>query len=348
MKKRLEFHFKGGSTEMHQLPVELMINLLSNIKNLAYLIIAQEHGFQFNERFKLSKQIKDNYLIKCELPQEGSYTQAISFDYMGKEDMLQTAEKSLKKIEDTLRFAVDGDEPKIIQAFPNVKARSKALSHVKQAFPTLSSDFYVEIVNIGRSNTINSRVIQKNITSIIDKVQYAVEEQMTVVTGRLIRIDFAEKKIVILYPVNNRSLDCFYNEDVEDMLLENRRMLVQITGMVEIDENDYPKKITDAINIQEIDLSPIEFDYINYGDKKLRFKERLVLTPELDESEQFYTIEYQKFNLNTFAYTRKEMIDGIESDIAMLWKEYAKAKDSELTKDALELKRLLLSNIEEI
>jgi len=348
MKKRFEFHFKGGSADTHQLPVELMINLLSNIKNLAYLIIAQEHGFQFNERFKLSKQIKDNYQIKCELPQEGSYKQAMSFDYIGEEDTLQTAEKSLEKIEDTLKFVIDGDEPKIIHAFPNVKVRSKVLSHVKQAFPTLSSDFYVEIAGMSRSNAINSRVIQKNITSIMDNTQNAVEEQMTVVTGRLIRIDFEEKKIVILYPVNKRSLDCFYNEDVEDMLLENRRMLVQITGMVEIDENDFPKKITDAISIQEIDLSPIEIDCVNYGDKKLRFKERLVLTPELDESEQFYTIEYPKYNLNTFANTRKEMIDGIESDIAMLWKEYAKAEDSELAEDALELKRTLLSNIEEI
>jgi len=347
-KKRLEFHFKGGSADTYQLPVELMINLLNNIKNLAYLIIAQEHGFLFNERFKLSKQLKDNYMIKCELPQKGSYTQAMSIDYVGKEDMLQTAEKSLKKIGDTLKFAVDGDEPKIIHAFPNVKVRSKVLSYVKLAFPALDSDFYVEIANTGSSNAMNSRDIQKNITSIIDRAQYAVEAQMTVVTGRLIRIDFEEKKIVILYPINNRPLDCFYNEDVEDMLLENRRLLVQITGMVEIDENDYPKKITDAISIQEIDLSPIEFDCIKYGNKKLRFKERLVLIPELDESEQFYTIRYPKFNLDTFAYTRQEMIDGIESDIAMLWKEYAKADDLELTEDALELKRILFLNIEEI
>jgi hypothetical protein len=346
MAKRLEFHFKGGSADNHQLPVDLMINLLTNIKDLTYLIAAQEQGFQFNERLRPSKQIKDNYLIKCELPQKGSYSQAISLEYIGQENMFQTAEKSFEIVENTLWFVMDMDEPKIIHTFPNAKVRSKVLSHLKQAMPPLNSDFYLEVTNTNRA--VNSRVMQKNITSIIDKTQAIVEGYMTVVTGRLMRIDFAEKKIVIIHPLTGRALDCFYNEDIEDMLLDNRRQLVQITGMVEFDENDHPKKITDSVSIQDIDLAPIEFDYIDYGDKKLRFKNRLVLTPELDDSEQLYTISYPDFNLESFAYTRQEITDEIKSDIVFLWNEYAKAEDSELTEDALELKKRLLLNIEDI
>jgi hypothetical protein len=97
----------------------------------------------------------------------------------------------------------------------------------------------------------------------------------------------------------------------------------------------------------EIDLSPIAFDYIDYKNKRLSFKNSLVLMPKLDDSEQLYTISYPKFNLETFAYTRQEIIDGIKSDIKFLWDSYAKAADSELTEDALELKRTLLSSIEE-
>ncbi len=102
-----------------------------------------------------------------------------------------------------------------------------------------------------------------------------------------------------------------------------------------------------VINIQEIDLSPIELDCIDYEKKKLRFKERLILKPELDDSGQLYTISYPKFNLETFAYTRQEIIDGVKSDITFLWDTYAKVTDEELTEGALELKRRLLLNIEE-
>jgi len=346
MGKSLEFRFKGGSADKQQLPIEFMINLLSNVKDLTYLIAALDQGIQFNERLRTSKQIKDNYLIKCELPQKGSYTQTISFEYVGREDLFQTADKSFEKIEDTLEFILDGDEPKIVHAFPNIKARSKILSYVRQAMPPLDSDFYIEMPQ--KNKVINSRAIQKNITTIIDKTKAIVEEYMTVITGRLIRIDFAEKKIVIIYPSNGRALDCFYNEDIEDMLLDNRRQLVQITGMVEFDENYQPKKITDAVSIQDIDLSPIEFDCIDYGDKKLRFKNHLVLTPELDDSEQLYTINYPKFKLESFAYTRQEMTESIKSDLIVLWEEYAKAVDEELAEGALELKNSLLSDIEEL
>jgi hypothetical protein len=98
----------------------------------------------------------------------------------------------------------------------------------------------------------------------------------------------------------------------------------------------------------EIDLSPIKFDYIDYKNKRLRFKNNLVLIPKLDDSEQLYTISYPKFNLEAFAHTRQEIIDGIKSDIKFLWDSYAKAADSKHKEDALELKRILLSNIEEL
>jgi hypothetical protein len=344
MEKKLEFHFKGGSAESYQLPVELMINLLANIKELTYLVIAQMQGVS-----KLSKQIKDNYVIKCELPEKGSYVQSLTVDYVGKSKSEEDEINIIEKLENTMQSIADYDESKILHYFPDDNRRRKVLSCIKNAFPQSDSEIYVEMAS-GKTKIkpiINSRTIQKNITPIIDKMQAKIEEYMTVVTGHLAQIDFYEKKIVIMHPMTKHSLNCFYNEGVEDMLFDNRRQLVQITGLVEFDDNDQPKKITNAISIQEIDLSPIKFDYIDYEDKKLKFKNRLVLTPELDDSNQLYTISYPDFNLYTFAYTRQEIIEDLKSDIAFLWDTYAKAADEDLTKGALEIKQKLLSSIEE-
>jgi hypothetical protein len=347
MTKMLEFHFKGGSADDSQLPAEFMINLLSNIRELTYLIVSQSRGVLFNERFKPSKEIKDSYIIKCELPTEGSYKQAISIDYV-EHDLLPDDIKPSEKIEEVLQYAVDADEPKILHLFPNAKIRARALSCIREALPPSDSEVYVEISNNVGMDVISSRTVQKNITTIIDKTQAEVEEYMTVVTGRLASIDFEERKIVIIHPVTKRALDCFYNEDIEGMLFENRRQLVQITGMVVLDENEQPKRITDVVSIQEIDLSPIDLEDIDYGDKKLRFKNRLVLTPKLDETEQLYIISHPVFELEAFAYTRQEITDDIKSDIAYLWDEYAKVADDTLTSDALDLKHRLLEAIEEV
>jgi len=345
MAEKIEFHFKGGSADAHQLPVELMINLLNNIRELTYLIVAQEQGITYNERFNPSRKIRDNYIIKCELPKEGSYAQTISFDYIGDELFFQPL-KPGKYIKELLGFIVESADQKINQLFPNVKLRSKALSCIREALPKLDNNIFLEIFD--GKNTANSRFIQKNLTTIIDRTRAAVEEYMTTVTGRLISIDFDEKKIIIIHPTTKRELDCFYNEDIEDMLFENRRQLVQIIGVVTLDDNEQPKKITDVVSIQEIDLSPIDFNDIDYGKKKLHFKNSLILTPKLDNSEQLYTINYPELGLELFAYTRQEITSDVKSDIVYLWEEYAKAEDDMLTEDAKILKKKLHSAIEEL
>jgi len=345
MAEKIEFHFKGGSADVHQLPVELMINLLDNIRELTYLIVAQEQGITYNERFNPSRKIKDNYIIKCEPPKEGSYEQTVSFDYVGDELLFEPV-KPGEYIKELFGFIVESDEPKINHLFPNVKLRSRALSCIREALPKPDNNIFLEIID--GKNVTNSRSIQKSLTTIIDRTQAVVEEYMTAVTGRLISIDFEERKIIIIHPTTKRELDCFYNEDIEDMLFENRRQLVQIVGVVTLDDNEQPKKITDVVSIQEIDLSPIDFNDIDYGKKKLHFKNSFILTPKLDNSEQLYTINYSELGLELFAYTRQEITNDVKSDIVYLWEEYAKAEDDTLTEDAKFLKKKLLSAIEEV
>jgi len=345
MAEKIEFHFKGGSADTHQLPVDLMINLLNNIRELTYLIIAQKQGITYNERFNLSRKIKDNYIIKCELPKEGSYAQVVSFDYIGDELLFEPL-KPGEYIKELFGFIVESAELKINRLFPNVKLRSKALSCIREAFPKPDNNIFLEIID--GKNVTNSRSIQKNLTTIIDRTQTAVEEYMTAITGRLISIDFEERKIIIIHPTTMRELDCFYNEDIEDMLFENRRQLVQIIGVVTLDDNEQLKKITDVVSIQEIDLSPIEINDIDYGKKKLHLKNSLILTPKLDISEQLYTIIYPEFGLELFAYTRQEITIDVKSEIIYLWDEYVKTEDDTLTEDAKFLKKKLLGAIEEV
>ena len=331
MSERIDFHFKGEETSNQQLPIDCMINLLSNLKDLTYLIVAQSQGIDFNERFRPSKEIKEGCIIKCEIPKKGSYTQSVSINY-------NIPNFNIKKpLENFLISSANNNEKEIEKIFPVPKMRKKALCYVREAFPKSEEKIYVEINNI-----------QKNVTTIIDKITNIVEEYMTVVTGRLAGIDFEEHKMTIIHPMTKRQLDCFYNEDVESLLLENRRELVQITGKVILDDNEQPKKITDVVSIEKVDLSPIEFDSFEYNNKKLKLKKHYVFFPKLDETEQLYVIEDEKLGLNLFAYTRQELCKDIISDIYYLWEEYAKEDDKVLSEDAKILKNNLISLIEEV
>jgi hypothetical protein len=86
---------------------------------------------------------------------------------------------------------------------------------------------------------------------------------------------------------------------------------------------------------------------IDWNDKKLRFKNSLTLTPKIDDSKQLYIIDYPELGLDVFAYTREELIEGINSDVAYLWEEYATTNDA-LTENAKALRNRLLEAIEEV
>ena len=63
MKKTIEFHFNGVDEDISTLPVEYMINLLSNMQDLMYFIVSAKEGKNFNQRFKASKDIKDSIAL---------------------------------------------------------------------------------------------------------------------------------------------------------------------------------------------------------------------------------------------------------------------------------------------
>ena len=108
-----------------------------------------------------------------------------------------------------------------------------------------------------------------------------------------------------------------------------------------------PREITDVVEIQEVDLSPIELEEVQADGLNLRFKSPNTLVPELDDSQQLFVLKESRIGLEIFAYTRSEIIADVQSEIAFLWREYALADDAELSQEALSMKRGLLDLLEE-
>lgn len=346
MKKAIEFHFKGVDEDISTLPVEYMINLLSNMQELMYFMVSAKEGKVYNQRFKASKNIKDNYVMECELPKKGCYAQTISIEDKTVPPLFSAicSGHIADEIEDFLSNIRNDKEKEVRASFPTQRQLSKALTYVRNAFPSSDKGIYVSVNN---NNSLDSRIIQDKVTRIIDRTKPEIEEHMKIVTGRLKSINFDERKIVIQYPVTKKNLDCFYNDDVEDMLIENRRQLIQIIGDVTLDDNDIPKKISDVISIQDVDLSPIPLDIIHSNNVALKFKSPLHLEPKLDETEQLYCVTFPELNIDVYEYTREDLENALSEQIVFLWNEYAKEADDNLTEKAISLKNKLLNFIEE-
>jgi hypothetical protein len=96
-------------------------------------------------------------------------------------------------------------------------------------------------------------------------------------------------------------------------------------------------------------LSPLELSEVEFGGVRLRSKEPLHLQPRiLEDTPHFLNVEKARFGLDAFAGTVGELIDEVAEDLVVVWKEYALARDSELSPNARELKRHLLEAFEEL
>ena len=73
-----------------------------------------------------------------------------------------------------------------------------------------------------------------------------------------------------------------------------------------------------------IDLSPMIFDAIEWGNRRLEFVPPLALEPTLDdESGRLYRLEDQHLGIDVFAPTREQLSDELAEQIVFQWDSYA-------------------------
>jgi hypothetical protein len=74
----------------------------------------------------------------------------------------------------------------------------------------------------------------------------------------------------------------------------------------------------------------------------------LVLTPELDETNQLYCLINPDLGVDVYAYTRDQLDLELKEQVAFLWDSYVLSPDEELTESALTLKKNLLAAVREV
>lgn len=154
-----------------------------------------------------------------------------------------------------------------------------------------------------------------------------------------------ENRLGIFYEPNKRVLDCYYEPELEDLIIENLRGVVHVTGSVQLDSEGNPDKIVGVTEIAPLDLRPIRLKTVESPEGTLIFRKSKDVVPAF-ESQQVM-IEIPELNIVASGATRDEAVRELYSDLIWLWKEYGLAKDEDLSSDARELKQLLLEMVEE-
>lgn len=345
--RRLQFRFSRAADAQPAVPASVLIQTLEGAQRAIWLIALTRELKDIKSRARIPAEIEQRYQLKCEVAQPGSYLLPAFVESVHPQratiDQVNVVLDTFEGIAGALQSQ---NREKVAHYLPDMAIRKRVVGAFQQLAPKPGSGWRLDLTRNGTSVRMDD-----NWQALIRKM-YApteVEADRETVNGELIEINFADRQITILPVGSNRQLKVTYPDSMEDVLLENRKSTIQVSGRVSRDENGNIKNVFDVESIGALDLAPLEVNEVEHGGLRLRFKETIRLQPRLnEENPQFVSIEEPRLGLDVFAGTVSGLMDEVAEDLVVVWKNYALAPDATLTPRALELKRRLLEAIEEV
>lgn len=343
---KIRLRFEGRKPDQNQVPIETLTQVLNGMQKTVYLIAMQHEEIPIRRRAVPSGRIRQRYEVLCSPLETGSLVVPVAvgdpFSDLFAPEAISAVVDSLQTVGCAVASANFGD---LVELIPDSLLRNRVIEAFRSMVPKSGTGWKLSVTDEENHHFTLTEGLHTAIKSFL--ARSAEDEAVQTVTGELIRIDFSERKVTILYPVTNRELNCFYDESIEELLLENRRQMIQVTGRVIVDGNDQPAKIIEVESISELDLSPFYLSVFQYPDRSLVLTTPTRVEPQMDETGQLICIENEDLGISVFARTREALLDELKEEIEILWCEYAKEKDEMLTDKALRLKKNLLANLRE-
>ncbi len=94
-------------------------------------------------------------------------------------------------------------------------------------------------------------------------------------------------------------------------------------------------------------MSPFEVRQFEAADSRLKFRAPLILTPELDsDTQQWLTLRRDDLGIDVFAKTRDGLEEELYSQLKLLWLEYVREDEAQLSPGAQALRQNLQDAVE--
>ena len=342
-------HFREGKNELlsHQVPATVLTQSLAGIQRIVHLIAMHHEQREFKTRARVAKDIEQRFPLMCQVPITGSYELPITLGAPTRGLFYRDAVRPVAiKFKKVLGALSAGNLTRLRELVPDASYRRNISRAARDALPSPRTGFQFSILNSDRQCLFDAHDALPHIEEALQHADDPVEVA-SVVTGKFSQVDFDARKLKIRYLVTNTMLDCHYEDDIEPLLLNNPRELIQVVGDVELNADDNPVRVTKVQAIIKVDLSPITVGAIKSDKVLLAARQPIALKPVLSETKQFYKIYREDLGISVIAFTRRELIDILHEEISILWEEYVQADDHKLTLEAKELKRQLQQAFEE-
>jgi hypothetical protein len=320
------------------------VRAIGSLQQIVFLLAAEEEHLPIGERFAMTERFRERYTLRCGVPRESSYAVPLSIGPVRALPIPSPTNPLVRALE-LFDFAALGAWDQVGALIPDPKYLTRTLAELQAMLPRPGDGWAIRLGMGGREVELGVKVYRS-----IRRHRAPDEAQDTVmtVTGELIRVDFAERHVVVKYRPTSRAIHCFCEPEVLNTILQNWQVPVQVTGQFTLDRRGHPTKLTGVTIVEPIDLSPMIFDAIEWGGRRLAFTPPLRLEPFMDEeSGQFYKLFDEGLGIDVFAQTREQLADELAEQLIFTWDTYARENPEKLTGAARRLQEMLKRRMRE-
>ena len=338
-----ELAIDGSETQHHTVSVDVLVRAIGSLQQVVYLLAAEEERVSIGQRFALSESFRKRYALRCGVPRESSY--ALPLLVGPERPLFAPTAHPLNRALDLFVLAAEGAWEQVGKLVPDPKYLPRVLAELQAMLPRPGDGWKIRL-DIGERRAVLDSMAYRTLRRFLAPEE--TQDTVMTVTGELIRIDFASRQIVIRYPPTGRMIVCHCEPAVLETILQDWQRPVQVTGRYFLDRRGHPTRLTDVSRIEPIDLSPMVFDAIEWGDRRLELESPLTLEPTMDdESGQLYRLEDSGLGIDVFAQTREQLADELAEQIVFQWDTYAQEDPKKLTPAARRLRAALSGRLRE-
>ena len=335
------FHIESGKAfAARTVPAGILAKILQSAQQAFELIGIHVEGRSVKVRARVPVATSRRFQLLCELPRAGSYAMPVTVGGSGEMFQPELAQ-SAYKIFHALMTRVSQHTPSgWSDILPDERILRRILELVRAMAPDAGAGWTVSLHD---AEDVAFATFDEDTVRFVQEVLVPADQRQAsrVVTGELKSIDFIQRSLTIIYPPTSKELVCLYADELEDLLIERRRELIQVTGRVLLDDDGQPKQLIDVTDIRDVDLTAFEVTAVSTAGAQLQARPPLALEVFCDESKQFLCVEDPQLGISVFGQTRDALLTELNNQIAMLWNEYALAAQADLDGPARALKEAL-------
>lgn len=145
--------------------------------------------------------------------------------------------------------------------------------------------------------------------------------------------------------------DCIYElvGMVPEVEVKPHEAVIQAKCLASIADDGKVKKILDVLDyvlFEELDMRPYRVQEIEWENRVFVLSKEIACSVRKEEA--IVILEYEPLNIRSFNYSREAAIIDFAEEFSVLWDTYVKEEESNLTKDAIELRKKLLALVKEV